>query len=1259
MTMKKILLSCCVLLLHICMFGQTTKNDPRIHSKVPGEKEAFYQEQKNDVINNAEFVFEGVVQRQDIYPRTDKEGTEFCAGSYIIKIIRVFRGHLKSGTVELVTTISPYSVNFEMPIQRKNIGIEPSDSVYLFFCKNAKEDYPYDKKYNIDQVSNKTILTDANNYVHCMTKLPTLELFGYRIPGVETTPDYYKYLCSFPHMDKSVLTKADTSFQVSDHVIFSKTYTKAEVDSARRAGGGSHKKKAQVSPNTGNTKTGSTLKSGIVDTTTQDSLSLIDKARQSSYEYARTKSMEMAANANSNKKQSATRLKAGTATNDFTANILNQTTTTDIDGTAYYEFDVQAAVNNVNLYYAMSSTVIQLPTANFSIATTDVSKVTVTSYSSDYRISTSILASNELSFFHCEIFMDDPFNGIYQYPNRHKINGSELLYHVKIEINACSSSIQLTTNSAEPEYAEYSNTQSTLEDWILYDTFSAPNPTAFTFGCNAVTGIAIDEPNIVVAGSSKTLNMDAGTSFTDFTISLAPSDIATYSSITWSANGATNITYTEAADQLSATVNAVTSGTAKLTATVVSTNGNTYTDNVDITVHPVITSITSSNLADLSAGDGQIITITGKGFGSYVQDNTCVSFASSTDGGIGLNGNPPLILHDYDNYDYTQCTGCIWAEDSIIMFLPAMVTSKSGSTISTLEVGSGNVKVEINTTNTSNPYNLNHINHNYIQTIVTGFTAASGTKYKFKLHDTFGTKSGIFFSLNPSSNFTTDEKNAINLAMANWSCKLPLTIDIDASSANVIKKGTIAEAMLTQPLNPTSFAGINDVYPGQITITIDNTSTTIWNTTLPNSGIAIPAVCNSFYYDILHELGHALMLGHVNIPDDLMYYTSNNSTDLTKPLGDNYALADAQTRVTQSETLKWLTAPTPIPNCPTLPIITGFNGSVISTNAIQLTWLEADPNATITIKRNDGTNTVTLLTTTGSTTFYSDNGVSAGNIYTYTITATNTWITLTTSTIASTTPPVSSPSNSSEETISWPAILGATGYQVKRSTSPNGPFNILPNGNVSAGTTSLKDGTVTPGDTYYYEVITINASGSTSVSQIISATACLSSTGLATTATITGTYSSGTSTTKQAQTITSSGSAIVSSGATLKSEGTQTIGFRPGFSVKSGAIMTAHIIPVCGTLKSALVDSSAIINGKELKTKINIFPNPTRGIITVEVKGESFKFELYNTLGVLIRKDENCNDQKQIDISNFASGTYFLKVLMKDNEQQSYTILKE
>ena len=182
------------------------------------------------------------------------------------------------------------------------------------------------------------------------------------------------------------------------------------------------------------------------------------------------------------------------------------------------------------------------------------------------------------------------------------------------------------------------------------------------------------------------------------------------------------------------------------------------------------------------------------------------------------------------------------------------------------------------------------------------------------------------------------------------------------------------------------------------------------------------------------------------------------------------------------------------------------------------------------------------------------------------------------------------------------------------------------------------------------------------VSQIIQANTCVSSPDLESVTIISGTYATNTVTTKQGLTVLSSShDAIFSSGSALTASATQTIKFRPGFSVNAGATMTAHIVPICGTLKSALVDSSTLINGKELQinSKINIFPNPTKGIITVEVKGESFKYELYNILGILLKREESCYDLMQIDLSDYAIGSYLLKILKKDNTQQSFTIFKE
>ena len=45
-------------------------------------------------------------------------------------------------------------------------------------------------------------------------------------------------------------------------------------------------------------------------------------------------------------------------------------------------------------------------------------------------------------------------------------------------------------------------------------------------------------------------------------------------------------------------------------------------------------------------------------------------------------------------------------------------------------------------------------------------------------------------------------------------------------------------------------------------------------------------------------------------------------------------------------------------------------------------------------------------------------------------------------------------------------------------------------------------------------------------------------------------------------------------------------------------------------------------------------------------------------MDILLKKDE-ANNQIQIDLNNFVTGSYLLKITTDDNLQQTFTILKE
>lgn len=80
---------------------------------------------------------------------------------------------------------------------------------------------------------------------------------------------------------------------------------------------------------------------------------------------------------------------------------------------------------------------------------------------------------------------------------------------------------------------------------------------------------------------------------------------------------------------------------------------------------------------------------------------------------------------------------------------------------------------------------------------------------------------------------------------------------------------------------------------------------------------------------------------------------------------------------------------------------------------------------------------------------------------------------------------LSSVAGDSQVTLNWDAVTGATGYNVKRSTTAGGPYTTIAS-NVSG--TSYVDSDVVNGITYYYVVTAITADGENDNSNEASAT---------------------------------------------------------------------------------------------------------------------------------------------------------------------------
>jgi Tol biopolymer transport system component/fibronectin type 3 domain-containing protein len=180
----------------------------------------------------------------------------------------------------------------------------------------------------------------------------------------------------------------------------------------------------------------------------------------------------------------------------------------------------------------------------------------------------------------------------------------------------------------------------------------------------------------------------------------------------------------------------------------------------------------------------------------------------------------------------------------------------------------------------------------------------------------------------------------------------------------------------------------------------------------------------------------------------------------------------------------------PLPPPPAAP--TGL-AAIAGDQQVSLSWSASSGAASYTLKRSTSTGGPYALVTTLASFSYVDVGLSNGTTYYYVVSATNAGGDSPDSTEVSATPlpPPPAPTNltvtlsGGSAVLNWTGSAGATGYTVRRSTSPGGPFTAIATG--IAGTT-YTDATVVAGTTYYYTVSASNSAGESAASGVGSVT---------------------------------------------------------------------------------------------------------------------------------------------------------------------------
>jgi hypothetical protein len=76
----------------------------------------------------------------------------------------------------------------------------------------------------------------------------------------------------------------------------------------------------------------------------------------------------------------------------------------------------------------------------------------------------------------------------------------------------------------------------------------------------------------------------------------------------------------------------------------------------------------------------------------------------------------------------------------------------------------------------------------------------------------------------------------------------------------------------------------------------------------------------------------------------------------------------------------------------------------------------------------------------------------------------------------------------------------------------------------------------------------------------------------------------------------------------------------------------------------------------ELSSQVNIYPNPTNGLFTIEVPGD-FNYKLYDARGRLIANGE-ANELVDLSIKSYESGIYFIDI-STDKFENTFKIVKK
>ncbi len=119
-----------------------------------------------------------------------------------------------------------------------------------------------------------------------------------------------------------------------------------------------------------------------------------------------------------------------------------------------------------------------------------------------------------------------------------------------------------------------------------------------------------------------------------------------------------------------------------------------------------------------------------------------------------------------------------------------------------------------------------------------------------------------------------------------------------------------------------------------------------------------------------------------------------------------------------------------------------------------------------------------------------------------------------------------------------------------------------------------------------------------------------------------------------------------------------------GFKVQNGDLFTAKIQECSSstTSKNNSKKQTVEIQINRKEESIQLYPNPTSGIVNISGTENIVSWEVYNSVGATYNKSNSSAKQSEtfsVNLSDYPSGLYFIRITLKNGEQLIKKIIKE